>query len=137
MKRTSALLCALILGGLSAIHVYWARGGTAFADAAVPTRSSTSSRAGQPLFEAGREATLAVAVGLALAAVAVLRAGFTRRGNGAARLVWLLFTARAIGDFRYVGFTKKVKDTEFAKRDTRIYSPLCIAVASLAQRASK
>jgi Protein of unknown function (DUF3995) len=37
-----------------------------------------------------------------------------------------VFLARAIGDFKYAGFFKKVKGTPFAKNDSRFYSPLCL-----------
>ncbi|QGH33915.1 DUF3995 domain-containing protein [Gracilibacillus salitolerans] len=36
-----------------------------------------------------------------------------------------VFFLRAIGDFKYLGFTKRIKDSTFAKYDTRYYSPLC------------
>lgn len=37
-----------------------------------------------------------------------------------------IFLIRAIGDFNYVGFFKKVKATEFAINDTKYFSPLCL-----------
>jgi len=37
-----------------------------------------------------------------------------------------IFLLRALGDFRYVGFFKKVKTTPFAKADTKFFSPLCL-----------
>ena len=43
--------------------------------------------------------------------------------------IGIIFTARAIGDFRYVGFFKKATGTVFAKNDTRYYSPLCVVIA--------
>jgi hypothetical protein len=42
-----------------------------------------------------------------------------------------VLAARAIGDRRYVGLFKRVRDTEFARRDTFVYSPLC-AILTLA-----
>lgn len=39
-----------------------------------------------------------------------------------------LFLLRAIGDFKYVGFFKKIKNTKFAKSDSRLFSPLCLAI---------
>jgi hypothetical protein len=39
---------------------------------------------------------------------------------------------RAVGDFRAVGFSKRVRDTRFAWWDTRLFSPLCLAMAVLA-----
>ena len=40
--------------------------------------------------------------------------------------------SRGIGDFRYVGFFKRVKGSLFATRDTYLYSPLCMVLAVLA-----
>lgn len=40
--------------------------------------------------------------------------------------VGLVFLARAIGDFKWVGFFKKNKNSEFAKLDQALYSPLCL-----------
>jgi Protein of unknown function (DUF3995) len=44
-------------------------------------------------------------------------------------VISLLFFLRAIGDFRYVGFFKKVKQTVFARLDSKYYSPLCLFIA--------
>ena len=43
-------------------------------------------------------------------------------------LIPAIFILRAIGDFRYVGFFKKVKETEFGKMDSKFYSPLCLGI---------
>jgi hypothetical protein len=40
--------------------------------------------------------------------------------------------ARAIGDGRTLGFTKRVRDTAFARNDTRLFSPLCLFLAVVA-----
>ncbi len=42
-----------------------------------------------------------------------------------------IFMLRAIGDFNYVGFFKKVKNTTFGKLDTRFYSPLCLLISGM------
>jgi len=39
-----------------------------------------------------------------------------------------IFLLRAIGEFRYVGFFKKIKTTPFGQRDTKYYSPLCLLI---------
>ena len=50
-------------------------------------------------------------------------------------LTWLSFAlaagllARAIGEFKYVGFFKRVRGSRFARLDTWIYSPLCLLLA--------
>jgi hypothetical protein len=38
---------------------------------------------------------------------------------------------RAMGDFRYAGLTKTIRNTSFARKDTRIYTPFCLVMAAL------
>jgi hypothetical protein len=128
-----AALLATIFVLLAALHVFWAVGGGAGSDGFVPTAD------GRPLFTPGPIACLAVGVALLAAAVVVAcRAGLFCLGLPAwvARLgIWviaLLFAARAVGDFRYAGFFKRVRGTRFARRDTWLFSPLCAAIAALA-----
>jgi len=42
-----------------------------------------------------------------------------------------IFILRAIGEFKYIGFFKKVKKTEFGKLDTKFFSPLCLTIGIL------
>jgi Protein of unknown function (DUF3995) len=37
-----------------------------------------------------------------------------------------IFLLRALGDFKYVGFFKSIKNTEFGRLDTQFYAPLCL-----------
>ena len=113
------LLTAVFLT-LSLLHVAWALG-LRTGPAVVP------SRAGKPLFTPSRAATLTVAALLAAAAAVA----WVRWAPGLYALA-LLFSLRAVGDFRYVGFFKRVRDTRFAWWDTRVYSPLCLLIAWLA-----
>lgn len=39
-----------------------------------------------------------------------------------------IFILRAIGEFKYVGLFKKVKNTEFAKADSNLFIPLCLII---------
>ena len=48
----------------------------------------------------------------------------------------MIFVLRTLGDFRYVGFTKRIRNTSFAEWDTKLYSPLCLLMALLALVAS-
>lgn len=121
---------AVLLGALSALHLYWAAGGRAGASAAVPAAD------GRPLLSPSTRATLAVACLLALSAVILLGgvARWTpsvlfRIGAGGIGAVLL---ARAVGERRYVGFFKRVRGTTFARRDTWLYSPLCLVLAGAA-----
>src|SRR5215218_6016164 len=106
MIRGLGVLTACVFAVLALIHVYWAAGGSLGHAAAVPTGAGGGAR----LFHPTRAGTLVVAAGLLLAALVVLG----RLGVWAAPLpgwvfVWgswviaLLFLARAVGEFRYVG----------------------------------
>ncbi|HEX6032314.1 MAG TPA: DUF3995 domain-containing protein [Tepidiformaceae bacterium] len=120
-------LTAPLLLGIAAIHVYWAAGGRMGADSAVPSRGGVKTQSPGPI------PTLSVAGGLIAMAAAVELA---RRGRGGAvaRLVALLsaliFSARSVGDFRLVGLTKRERGTAFARNDTLLYTPLCMALSA-------
>jgi len=43
-----------------------------------------------------------------------------------------IFLLRAIGDFKYIGFFKKVKNTDFAITDSKYFSPLCLLLSVVA-----
>jgi len=129
---TAAILVLLFLAG---VHFYWAAGGKAGKGAAIPAAN------GRPVIKPSAFATMVVGVGLcAMAAVLALRTGWldlpVLPGNGslveiAAWLIAVVFALRAIGDFRYVGFFKKIRDSRFARLDTLAYSPLCACLALL------
>ncbi len=112
---------------IAVLHVYWAAGGRWAIDGAVPVLDEA------PGFVPGRLATIAVAVALAVFALAVLAAAeviaLPWSPNVAKTLVALggaAFVLRAIGEGRYVGFFKRRVGTLFARRDTVIYTPLCV-----------
>lgn len=44
-------------------------------------------------------------------------------------IVPIIFLIRAVGDFNYVGFFKKVKRTPFGRLDSRYFSPLCLLLS--------
>ena len=112
---------------LSALHLYWALGGQQASGAVVPTRPD-----GATLFRPGPALTLLVAGGLlAFALLTVATTGLFSRWLAprfvtiADYLIAAVFLLRALGDFRFVGFTKRVKGTAFAANDTAYYTPLC------------
>jgi hypothetical protein len=45
------------------------------------------------------------------------------------RVLAAVFFLRAIGEFRLVGFFKRVRNTRFARWDTLLFSPLCLFMA--------
>lgn len=133
MTTIIAIVLFLIFGFLAALHVYWAFGGRWGKNAAVPSKDNNTK-----LFTPGLLATLMVAAGLLVMGLVIL----IKSGLIAVTLpVWIdrsacwiiaaVFIFRAIGDFRYVGFFKKLTKTKFAQNDTRYYSPLCAIIGIL------
>lgn len=117
----------IVLFALSGLHIYWICGGRWGMTAAIP------SSGGKPLFRPSKMSTGVVAILLALAAWLVLELGAVKPVLFPEALLriggWLLgavFTLRAIGDFRWVGFFKKGKGTVFARMDSLFFSPLCL-----------
>ena len=39
-----------------------------------------------------------------------------------------IFILRSIGDFKYIGFFKKLKTSKFGKMDSKLFSPLCLTI---------
>lgn len=133
MPAVAAALLGAIFVLLAGMHFHWAAGDGAGIEGFVPTAD------GKPLINPGRLASLAVGGALLAAALVVsCRAGLwcAFLPEWAARLgIWViagLFAARAVGDLRYVGFFKRVRGSRFARRDTWIFSPLCVVIAALA-----
>ncbi|MCO1463909.1 DUF3995 domain-containing protein [Burkholderia multivorans] len=118
-------LCAIAL-----VHVYWACGGQRGKRAAIPEHD------GVPLLHPSTAGTCTIAAALlAAACVVAAHAGWVWPGrypgaSGIAIVVLaLMFAVRAVGDFRYVGFFKRIRGSRFARMDTLYYSPLCAALA--------
>ena len=123
------LSVSTVLAALSVLHLYWAFGGRGGRKGAIPERD------GKPLFRPGRGGTLGVAFLLAVAGTLVLgRAAVGPHLVPPVACLWgtwgvaTAFMGRAIGDFNYVGFFKRRKTTVFARLDTRLYSPLALAL---------
>ena len=133
MNTFLSIILIVIFTALSILHFYWAMGGKwAFAN------SAPSTKEGKALFVPGRIASTVVGMGLFLfAMVYAIKGGFYALDS----LAWLvkialwvipaIFIIRAIGDFNYVGFFKKVKETGFGRMDSRVYSPLCLGIGAL------
>ncbi len=113
---------------LGALHFYWAVGGKWATDKVVPTRPT-----GEKLFNTSTLSCVIVGSGLWLFAfvhVAKARLIFVNSNFPvvpyATLAIGVIFLIRFIGDFKWVGIFKKVKDTSFAKNDTLYYTPLCL-----------
>ncbi len=123
-----ALIDGLITAPLGVLHLYWAVGGKWGIAQAVPTDES-----GKRLLKTSPLACIVVGLGLLGFALYYFTMGFGfslhhpfGKEKWGAWVLTFIFTARAVGDFRYVGFFKKIKDTEFGKLDTQVYAPLCL-----------
>lgn len=130
MSAIIAWLLIAIFAALSLVHVYWLCGGR------VGLRSAIPEVDGKPVFEPSTPATLVVVIGLALcAALIAATAGMLTLPLPQTVLVWLtrvlavVLLVRAIGDFRLVGFFKRIHNSRFARLDTTVYSPLCLVLA--------
>ena len=133
MIRVLGILLAVIFAILSFFHLYWAAGGRFGIAAAIPTAG------GEHLFKPSPFATILVAVALFAAMLVVLgRIKIWGAFVPSWIFYWgtwvisLLFLLRTIGDFRYVGFFKSVTDTNFARWDTILFSPLCLFIGIVA-----
>jgi len=129
-----ALIQSLILLVLSLIHFSWVFGSTWGLDKALPTNPE-----GIKVLNPSKFDSAIVAIGLLLFAIFYLLKGdfislsvpsYILRYAG--WTISAIFILRAIGDFKYIGFFKKVKSTEFAKLDTMLYSPLCLGLGVIA-----
>ena len=132
MRQAFAFVAAIILMAVGSVHLYWAAGGISLKDGAIPSRD------GKPVFSPSAMMTASVAIGLfAFAFLLLVATGVIPTPvpatllRAAAGCLAVVFALRAVGDTRYVGFFKHVKGSPFAKRDTFIYSPLCVLLAVL------
>lgn len=115
---------------LGFIHFYWAFFGINDVTAVIPTKSTDDK-----VLSPGKWAT--ITVGMVLLGFAFI---FFNKVFLFMEYAWLdytaiaigiLFLGRAIGDFNYVGFTKRIKNSRFSRLDTNYYSPLCLMLALL------
>ncbi len=127
--QIAAVAVAVVLAALSVLHVYWGVRGELGRSAAIPEVD------GRPLFLPTRAACFAVAGLLAVAVGLLLIGGRYLPDFGPGWLgtvgplaVGVVLVARAVGDFKYVGFFKRVHGSRFAVLDSRCFSPLCLVL---------
>lgn len=129
MPNAIAWIVIAVFALLSGIHILWALGVGKGKDAAIPALK------GRPAFVPSAVATFGVAIALVLCALLVAAsAGFIMSNVPASWITWLAcllamaLVARAVGDFRLVGFFKRVRGTRFARLDSVLYAPLCLVL---------
>jgi hypothetical protein len=124
------LLSFLLIGIFlftSGLHFYWAAGGRWGAAQAAPMNEQ-----GKPILNTGVFPSLVVGIGLLSFAVfyALPLLGIDLLPAFIGWIIPSIFMFRATGDFKYVGFFKKINDSVFAKADTKYFTPLCVLMAA-------
>lgn len=124
------LLLSLIFSTLGLIHWNWVFGGQFGFAQAIPTKEN-----GERVLNPGRVDSAIVGLGLlAFAAFYLLISGLITIElpkwilSNVPWIIPTIFSLRAMGDFRYVGFFKRINQTEFARMDTKLFSPLCLFI---------
>ena len=130
---TTIIAIILFLIFLSSIHFYWGVGGRWGSEAVIPTKDDNVK-----VMMPGLLPTFIVAFGLSGFGLFILIKSELISLNLPLWLdnygLWIIagiFILRAIGEFNYVGFFKKIKHTKFGQRDTKYYSPLCLLIGIL------
>ncbi len=127
------ILVSLVFSLLAGIHIYWGLGGKWGAEASVPVTLSNE----KVLNPKSLDCFIVASGLLAFSGLVLIKAGIISMAlpdwltTYGLWVVILLFLVRAIGDFRYVGFFKKIKSTRFGQLDTKYYSPMCLTISLL------
>lgn len=126
------LINANILFAIGLLHLYWFFGGRVSIQYFFPAHSSIRKKKSKPY----GMVLLIKAIFLFLLAwffieqmTTFLKIFTPEMFKWGDRLIAVVFTARAFGNFTYIGFTKSFRKGLFAKLDTFIYSPLCLLIA--------
>lgn len=130
MLTVLGTLESIIFLMLSLLHFHWVFGGKWGLDTALPT-----TEIGEKIMNPKKTST--ALVGIVLFSFATYffvktNTSFsmsTLLSNYGGWAITVIFFLRAIGDFKYVGFFKKIKNTPFGKMDTKYFSPLCLFTA--------
>jgi len=125
-----AIITILALTVMGLFHFYWAFGGKIGLDKALPTKD------GELLLNPSKTLTFFVGIILVVFAhIAYALQFYDFAINTNRDFYWycglflsIIFTLRAIGEFNMVGFFKKIKNTEFARYDTKYFSPISLVL---------
>lgn len=130
MKDILVFIFSSIFLVISLFHFYWGFGGKFGSGAVIPTKTDADMT-----FKPGKIATILVAfVFLAVALFPLIESKWINIQlpeiliNYGYWFLGAVLIIRSIGEFKYVGLFKKVKNTSFAKNDTKYYTPLCISL---------
>jgi hypothetical protein len=122
-----SIINATVLIAISAIHFYWAMGGKWAGDRVFPEIKSS-----KPIRPTKLITAVVAFVFLGFALIYVEKTQLVNIAlpsiieQYGVLVLGVIFIFRAIGEFKYLGFTKTIKDSKFAEMDTKYYSPLCL-----------
>ena len=125
-----SIILLAIFTSLGIIHFYWLFGGKWGLEKALPTKEI-----GEKAIEPPKIATAIVGIGLiSFGLFYLVKTGLINFQvpnwmiTYGSWIIPSIFIIRAIGDFKYIGFFKKIKNTEFAKADSNRFAPLCLTI---------
>lgn len=130
MIKYLSIILVLTYFAIALIHSYWLFGGEKWIDKALPTDEN-----GKRVLNPSKFKTVIVTFGLLLFALYYLLKmelfeikipKLITEYSG--WIISIIFIIRAIGDFKYVGFFKRIKKTEFAKFDTRYFTFISLII---------
>ena len=126
-----ASVAIAILIAVAVAQMYWTLGGSIGLPLTVPGTVRAPPYRPTGMNRLLVSLSLLVAADLMLVRVGVLTTRIPELGlRVACGALAAAFLARAIGDFRYYGFFKRVTDSPFARLDTAVYSPVCAYLAA-------
>lgn len=124
VMHCAALVCFVT----ASVHVYWAAGGSWGVEDALPQRREETGES-KAIAHPTALATMLVASALAFLGALLVWTAWTPVAKwqtwmlGAGAIVLGL---RSMGDGKYVGLTKTIRDTRFARLDDELYTPLIV-----------
>jgi len=130
MIKVLSSILVIVYFAIAIIHIYWTFGGEKWIEKVLPTNEK-----GNRVLNPGKIETFIVVFGLLLFTFYY----FSKTGlfdielpklvvDYSGWIISSIFILRAIGEFKYVGFFKKIKNTEFGKFDTKYFSILSLII---------
>ncbi|WP_456867245.1 DUF3995 domain-containing protein [Galbibacter sp. BG1] len=128
-----SILLSLILIVLGMIHLNWVIGGKFGYVESLPTKEN-----GERVLNPKKIDSAIIGIGLiAFGIFYMIESGLIEYSlpewiiKYGGWIIPIIFLLRAVGEFKYVGFFKSVRKTDFGKLDTKLFSPLCLIIGIL------
>lgn len=133
MNIVISLTLFLIFLFLAILHFYWAFGGKNGLENAIPLNASNEKIMNPSIISTIFVGIVLLIFGLLnIIKVKIITLALPEIiENYSLWFIAILFSLRAIGEFKYIGFFKKVKTTKFSEMDAKVYSPLCLVIGIL------